>query len=64
MKWYSTFFENVLIEVNGDYQEPEYETGFKGGFIGSKYEVNGVEISSLLSETVKEQIDEQIASEI
>lgn len=64
MKWISVKFEGVLFEVYGSYEKPENETGYKGGFLANKYKVNGIEITHILSETTKEQIDEQIASEI
>jgi hypothetical protein len=64
MESYSTYFNGVLIEVFGTYEEPEEETNFKGGFLGERIEVNGTDITALLSESIREQIDEQIAQEI
>lgn len=64
MRSYSTYFNGVLIEVFGTYEEPEEETNYKGGFLGEKVEVNGIDITPLLSESIREQIDEQIAQEI
>lgn len=64
MEWTSVKFEGVLFEVYGSYDKPEHETGYNGGYLGNKYKVNGIEITHILSEAVKEQIDEQISSEI
>lgn len=57
----STYFNGVLIEVFGTYEEPEEETGYKGGFLGERIEHKGEDITALLSESIREQIDEQIA---
>jgi len=64
MQSHSTYFNGVLIEVFGTYEEPEEETGYKGGFLGERIEHKGEDITNLLSESIREQIDEQIAQEI
>lgn len=64
MECHSTIFNGVLIEVFGTYEEPEEETGYKGGFLGELIEHKGEDITALLSESIREQIDEQIAQEI
>lgn len=64
MESHSTYFNGILIEVFGTYEEPEEETGYKGGFLGERIEHKGEDITALLSESIREQIDEQIAQEI
>ena len=63
MESHSTIFEGVLIEVFGTYDKPDETTGCRGGWLGERIEVNGVDITCLVSETTREQIDEQIAQE-
>lgn len=64
MQSHSTYFNGVLIEVFGTYDEAEETTGYKGGWLGERIEVNGIDITNLISESIKEQIDEQIAQEL
>lgn len=63
MESHSTIFGGVLIEVFGTFIEADYEYGYKGGWLSNKIEVNGINITPLLSESTREQIDEQIAQE-
>lgn len=63
MESHSTIFEGVLIEVFGTYEKPDESTGYSGGWLGERIEVNGINITPLLSESTREQIDEQIAQE-
>lgn len=64
MQSHSTYFNGVLIEVFGTFDEEEEITGYKGGWLGERIEVNGIDITNLISESIKEQIDEQIAQEL
>lgn len=64
MQSHSTYFNGVLIEVFGTYDEAEETNGYKGGWLGERIEVNGIDITNLISESIKEQIDEQIAQEL
>jgi len=63
MESHSTIFEGVLIEVFGTYENQDETTGYRGGWLGERIEVNGTNITPLLSESTREQIDEQIAQE-
>lgn len=63
MESHSTIFEGVLIEVFGTYDQPDDTTGYRGGWLGERIEVNGINITPLLSESTRDQIDEQIAQE-
>lgn len=61
---HSTYFNGVLIEVFGTYEYQDYTTGYAGGWIGERIEHKGEDITALLSESIREQIDEQIVQEI
>lgn len=63
MESHSTIFEGVLIEVFGTYEKPDEATGYYGGWLGTRVEHRGEDITPLLSESTREQIDEQIAQE-
>lgn len=60
----STIFENVLIDVKGDYDTPDETTGYKGGWKTCKVYVGYSDITNWLTESTLEQIDEQIAIEL
>lgn len=64
MESHSTYFGDVLIEVFGTYDEPDETTGYKGGWLGSRIEVKGIDITCLISESTRELIDEQISQEL
>jgi len=64
MRSHTTNFYGIVLEVFGTYEESEEETNYKGGWLSERYEHKGTDISCLLSETTKEQIDEQISQEI
>lgn len=61
---HSTYFKGVLIEVFGTYETADETTGMLGGWLGERIEHKGEDITPLLSESIREQIDEQIAQEI
>lgn len=63
MESHSTYFNGILIEVFGTYDHPDNETGYKGGWLGERVEHKGEDITALLSESIIEQIDEQISQE-
>ena len=64
MESYSTNFYGIDLEVHGTYEEPEEETGYKGGFSCHKLYHCNEDITDLLSESIIIQIEEQIVSEI
>lgn len=64
MESHSTYFGGILLEVFGTYEEPDTTTGYKGGWLGERVEHKGEDITCLLSETTREQIDEQISQEL
>jgi len=43
-------YEGIDFEVVGDYEEPEIETGYKGGFSYSTLSMNGTDVSWMLNE--------------
>lgn len=53
-----------MLEVFGTYESPDETTGYKGGWLGERIEHKGTDITCLISETMIEQIDEQILEQI
>lgn len=64
MESHTTNFYGIMLEVFGIYESPDEETGYKGGWLGERIEHNGTDITCLVSETMREQIDEQILEEL
>lgn len=63
MEYKSTIYEGVSIECFGNFDEPDETTGYKGGWKTCKVLHNCEDITTLISESTLEQIDEQIAQE-
>ncbi len=43
-------YEGIEFEVVGNYEEPDYETGYKGGFSYSTLSINSIDISWMLND--------------
>jgi hypothetical protein len=56
-------YEGLEFEVIGDYEAPEEETGYKGGFSYSTIQVNDVDVSWMLNDQTIERINEIVIEE-
>jgi hypothetical protein len=56
-------YEGLKFEVIGDYEAPEEETGYKGGFSYSTIQVNDVDVSWMLNDQTIERINEIVIEE-
>ena len=56
MKTHTIKYEGLELEVHGEWEEPEKETGYKGGWSTSKIILNDVEVSWMFTEYVLDMI--------
>ena len=56
-------YEGLELEVVGNYEEPETETGYKGGWSTELIKVNDVDIYWLLNDQTIEKINEIVIKE-
>ena len=56
-------YEGLELEVKGEFEEAEIETGYKGGWIHWTIETNGVDISWMLKDDIIEQINQIVINE-
>ena len=56
-------YEGLELEVKGEFQEAEIETGYKGGWSYWTIEVNGKDISWMLKDEIIEQINQIVINE-
>lgn len=56
-------YEGLELEVFGEWESPEEETGFKGGWSTSKIMLEEVEVSWMFTESVLEQISHCVVTE-
>lgn len=63
MATHTVKYEGVEFEVIGDYEKPEEEADFKGGWSTILIKVNDVDIYWMLKDSVIERINEIVAEE-
>jgi hypothetical protein len=56
-------FHGLELEVIGNYEKPEDDTNYKGGWATEEVKYGGIEISWMLKLSVIEEISEQVISE-
>lgn len=56
-------YEGLVLEVKGEFQEAELDTGYKGGWSYCTIENNGVDISWMLKPEIIEQINDIVIEE-
>ena len=56
-------YEGLVLEVKGEFQEAEPETGYKGGWSYWTIETNGVDISWMFKTEIIEQINDIVIEE-
>jgi len=52
MEIHTITYEGVEFEIQGTYDEPEEETGYKGGFSWMKILINDQDVSWMLKENI------------
>jgi hypothetical protein len=56
-------YEGLELTVTGTYEEPEKETGYKGGWSTDEIKIGDIEVSSMFHDWVCEQIADQVLNE-
>ena len=56
MKTHTIKYEGLELQVHGEWEEPEEETGYKGGWSTSEIILNDVEVSWMFTEYVLDMI--------
>lgn len=56
-------YDGVDYEIQGNYEEPEEETGFKGGFSWSLITIEGMDVSWHLNDNTIDKLVELVIEE-
>ena len=56
-------YEGLELEVSGEFEQDETETGYRGGWSYYTIEANGVDISWMLKDDVISKINEIVIEE-
>ena len=63
METHNIKYQGVDYEVKGNYDEPENETGYKGGFSWMKILINDQDVSDHLKNSTIEKLVELVIEE-
>jgi len=56
-------YEGIDFEITGNYEEPEEETGYKGGFSYSQIFINSVDVTWMLNDSTIDRLVELVVEE-
>ena len=63
MRTHNINYDGVDYEVTGEWDEPEEETGYKGGFSWMQIKINDMDVSQHLNDNTIERLCELVVEE-
>lgn len=63
MRTHNINYDGVDYEVTGEWDGPENETGYKGGFSWMKICINGMDVSQHLNDATIERLQDLVVEE-
>jgi len=63
MKTHNLNYYGIDLEVNGNYEQPDESTGYKGGWLSCSIFSGNQNIMPIMSDAIIEHVDELILSQ-
>lgn len=63
MRTHNVNYDGVDYEVTGEWDEPENETGYRGGFSWRKISINDMDVSNHLNQETIDTLQEMVVEQ-